>query len=62
MSKLINWMTRPLAAVVVGICYFSIASVRSVWQFYASYIVARGIGNPNLVGVVPRTVTVNFFQ
>ncbi|MDP6073183.1 MAG: MFS transporter [SAR202 cluster bacterium] len=56
-----RWV-MPLAAVVVGICYFSIASVRSVWQFYASYIVARGIGNPNLVGVVPRTVTVNFFQ
>ncbi|MDP6799134.1 MAG: MFS transporter [SAR202 cluster bacterium] len=56
-----RWL-MPLAAVIVGVCYFSIASVRSVWQFYAAYIVARGVGNPNLISVVPRTVTVNFFH
>ncbi len=56
-----RWL-MPLAAVVVGVCYFSIASMKSVWQFYAAYIVARGVGNPNLVGVVPRTVAVNFFH
>ena len=29
---------------------------------YAAYIVGRAITNPTLIGVVPRTVAVNFFQ
>jgi MFS family permease len=52
----------PIAALVVGICYFALAGIQSVWQFYAAYIIARAIANPILVGVVPRTVCVNFFQ
>ncbi len=52
----------PVAALVLGVCLFGIAGMSSVWQFYVAYIIARTIANPNLVGVVPRTVTVNFFQ
>ena len=52
----------PVAALVLGVCLFGIAGVNSVWQFYLAYIIARTIANPNLVGVVPRTVAVNFFQ
>ena len=52
----------PVAALIVGVCYFGIAGIQSVWQFYLAYIIARTIANPNLVGVVPRTVAVNFFQ
>ena len=52
----------PIAALIVGVCFFGIAGIRSVWQFYVAYIIARTIANPNLVGVVPRTVAVNFFQ
>jgi sugar phosphate permease len=52
----------PVAALVTGICFFALAGSQSVWQFYAAYIIARAIANPNLVGVVPRTVSVNFFQ
>ena len=52
----------PLAALVVGVCFFALAGVQAVWHFYAAYIVGRAIANPNLIGVVPRTVAVNFFR
>ena len=52
----------PAAALVTGLCFFALAGAGGLWQFYTAYIVARAIGNPNLVGVVPRTVAVNFFQ
>lgn len=52
----------PLAALVVGICFFALAGVQAVWHFYLAYIVGRAIANPNLIGVVPRTVAVNFFR
>jgi len=34
----------------------------AVWHFYVAYIIARGLGNPVLIGVMPRTVAVNFFE
>ena len=52
----------PLAALITGVCFFGLAGAKTVWQFYAAYIIARAIANPNLVGIVPRTVAVNFFQ
>ena len=52
----------PVAAVTVGLCLFVLAGTQAVWHFYAAYIVGRTIANPILVGVVPHTVAVNFFQ
>lgn len=52
----------PVAALIVGVAYFGLAGVQQVWHFYVAYIVGRAIANPILVGVVPRTVSVNFFQ
>ena len=52
----------PISLIIVGISFFAFAGVHSVWQFYAAYIVARGLGHPALIGVVPRTLAVNFFQ
>ena len=52
----------PPAALVVGACYFALAGISEVWHFYAAYIIARAIANPILVGVVVRTVAVNFFR
>ena len=52
----------PAAALVVGGCYFALAGISQVWHFYAAYIVARAVANPILVGVVVRTVAVNFFR
>lgn len=52
----------PIALLIAGVCFFVLAGVHSLWQFYVAYIIARAIANPNLVGVVPRTVAVNFFR
>ncbi len=55
-------LLMPIAAMVVGLSFFALAGIREVWHFWVAYMVARSIANPNLVGVVPRTVAVNFFQ
>ena len=51
----------PVGVIVVGVCFFALAGISEVWHFYAAYMIARTVANPTLVGVVPRTVTVNFF-
>ncbi len=51
----------PVGVIVVGVCFFALAGIGEIWHFYAAYMVARTVANPTLVGVVPRTVTVNFF-
>ena len=55
-------IVMPVAALITGICFFWIGGMSSVWHFYAAYIISRGFGNPALIGVVPKTVAVNFFQ
>ena len=52
----------PIAAFIAGLCFFAIAGMQAVWHFYAAYIIARTIASPMLVGVVPRTAAVNFFN
>ena len=52
----------PIAAFIAGLCFFAIAGMQAVWHFYAAYIVVRTIASPMLVGVVPRTAAVNFFN
>lgn len=52
----------PVAALVMGIVFFALAGIGAVWHFYAAYIVGRAIANPILIGVVPRTMAVNFFR
>ena len=50
----------PISSIIIGICFYVIAGMSAVWHFYLAYIVARGIGNPVLIGVMPRTVAVIF--
>lgn len=52
----------PIGLIVVGICLFGLAGIKSTWHFYAAYIIARSVANPILIGVVPRTTVVNFFE
>ena len=51
----------PVGVIIVGVSFFALAGIGEVWHFYAAYMLARTVANPTLVGVVPRTVTVNFF-
>ena len=52
----------PPAALIAGASFIALGGISQVWHFYAAYIVGRAIANPCLVGVVPRTVAVNFFH
>ena len=56
-----RWL-MPIGLVIVGISFFWLAGVHSVWQFYVAYTVGRAVSNPVLIGVVPRTAAVNFFR
>ena len=47
---------------ILGICLFSMIWVHSLWQFFLIAIVARIVSQPILIGVVPRTIAVNFFR
>ena len=51
----------PIAAIIIGICFYFLAGASTLWQFSAAYVIARGIGTPVLISVMPRTVAVNFF-
>ena len=56
-----RWLI-PSGTLILGVCLFSFVWVHSVWQFFVIAIVARAISQPLLIGIVPRTVAVNFFR
>ncbi|MCH7712530.1 MAG: MFS transporter [Chloroflexi bacterium] len=56
-----RWLI-PSGTFFLGICLFSFIWVHSIWQFFLIAIVARAISQPLLIGIVPRTVAVNFFR
>ena len=56
-----RWM-MPAASLLTGVCLFVAAGAGGVLQFAIAYIIARGLGNIILISVVPRTLSVNFFQ
>jgi sugar phosphate permease len=56
-----RWL-MPLGVFILGLCLLSLGGTSSVWQFYLAAILGRAISQPLLIGVVPRTLAVNFFQ
>ncbi len=56
-----RWL-MPIGAIVLGLSMLAIAEVTSSWQFMIAAIIGRAISQPFLIGVVPRTMAVNFFN
>ena len=56
-----RWL-MPIGTIVLGICLITIGGVHATWQFFIAAIIGRAISQPILIGVVPRTLAVNFFQ
>ena len=56
-----RWLI-PSGTFILGVCLFSFIWVHSIWQFFVIAIVARAVSQPLLIGIVPRTVAVNFFR
>ena len=51
----------PLGAIFLGLTLFGLGWFHSLKYFYFATITARAISQPILIGVVPRTIAVNFF-
>ena len=56
-----RWLMAS-GALFLGGCLVSLATFRSVAVFYAASILGRAISQPLFIGVVPRTLAVNFFD
>ena len=56
-----RWL-MPAGLVVAGLAFFFLSGAHSVFQFYIAYVIGRAISNPILIGIVPRTIAVNFFR
>lgn len=70
LTPLIGWLVdrhgprwlMPLGALIAGISLFWIGEAFLLWHFWIAYILGRAVSNPVLIGIVPRTVAVNFFR
>ena len=51
----------PLGAIFLGLTLFGLGWFHSLKYFYFATITARAVSQPILIGVVPRTLAVNFF-
>ena len=51
-----------LSAIVVSLGFFGLAGLRSLWQFYLTYTVGRGVAQAALGGVVASTTMANWFR
>ena len=56
-----RWL-MPVGVVVLGLSMIAIGGVNAAWQFLIAAIIGRSISQPFLIGVVPRTMAVNFFN
>jgi MFS family permease len=52
----------PIASVVVASGFLGLASLQSIWQYYASYAIGRGVSQASLSGVVSSTAVTNWFR
>ena len=56
-----RWL-MPIGTVVLGGCLYALGGVTTIWQFFLFAVIGRAISQPLLIGLVPRTVAVNFFD
>ena len=56
-----RWL-MPVGVIVLGLSMIAIGGVHAAWQFFLAAVIGRAISQPFLIGVVPRTMAVNFFS
>lgn len=56
-----RWL-MPVGAFIAGVSLIWVGQATLLWHFWIAYILGRAVTNPVLIGVVPRTVAVNFFR
>lgn len=52
----------PCGTIFLGLALLGLGWFHSLWYFYVATISARAVSQPLLIGVVPRTLAVNFFR
>ena len=56
-----RWL-MPVGVIVLGLSMLTIGGVHAAWQFFLAAVIGRAVSQPFLIGVVPRTMAVNFFN
>lgn len=56
-----RWL-MPIGVFVLGVSLVAIGGVHTAWQFFLAAVIGRAVSQPFLIGVVPRTMAVNFFN
>ena len=56
-----RWL-MPIGVIVLGLTMLAMGGVTAVWQFFLAAVIGRAVSQPFLIGVVPRTMAVNFFN
>ena len=56
-----RWL-MPVGVIVLGLSMVAIGGVHAAWQFFLAAVIGRAVSQPFLIGVVPRTMAVNFFN
>jgi sugar phosphate permease len=52
----------PVGTIILGVCLYALGGVSTIWQFFLFAVIGRAISQPLLIGLVPRTMAVNFFD
>ena len=56
-----RWL-MPIGVLTLGVSLVVIGEVHTAWQFFIAAVIGRAVSQPFLIGVVPRTMAVNFFN
>ena len=56
-----RWL-MPVGVIFLGLSMIAIGGAHAVWQFFLAAVIGRAVSQPFLIGVVPRTMAVNFFN
>jgi sugar phosphate permease len=56
-----RWL-MPVGTLILGGCLYALGGISTIWQFFLFAVIGRAISQPLLIGLVPRTVAVNFFD
>ncbi|MFQ6029378.1 MAG: MFS transporter, partial [Dehalococcoidia bacterium] len=56
-----RWIV-PIGTIILSLCLWGLGGAHTIWQFYLAAVVGRAISQPILIGVIPRTLAVNFFR
>ena len=55
-----RWL-MPVGTLILASCLYALGGISTIWQFFLFAVIGRAISQPLLIGLVPRTVAVNFF-